>query len=293
MKQSRMAIASLRRDGWRDAVSIGEELHALGHNVSLHEDCRKLNLQIKETIEESPVFLMRGPENPEDIPDEMEKVVMGCESIKPPYERFAAEISFDGGGSVVIASFIVDDMWFTASFDYRNSRKMGFGPLSVGFAMLDEDGALLVDKTMKYPFRIGALDLLRFNGKGEENEDYIRASINHCAYMSALLGCSNVSTDERQATGRMRRGLGGKREPRVVYKTLVVKGRGGRIVADFSGNASGSEISLHSVRGHFKTYTKEAPLLGRYVGRFWCPSYIRGSEEYGQVIKDYEVRCEA
>lgn len=48
-------------------------------------------------------------------------------------------------------------------------------------------------------------------------------------------------------------------------------------------------IALHTVRGHFATYTADAPLFGKLVGTYWKPATIRGSDQHGQVIKDYDV----
>lgn len=47
--------------------------------------------------------------------------------------------------------------------------------------------------------------------------------------------------------------------------------------------------ALSICRGHFKTYTGERPLLGRYTGTFWWSPHVRGSAEAGVVEKVYSV----
>ena len=47
--------------------------------------------------------------------------------------------------------------------------------------------------------------------------------------------------------------------------------------------------ALHICRGHFKTFTPDAPLLGRGVGTYWWAPHVRGSKETGIVLKDYRV----
>jgi hypothetical protein len=47
--------------------------------------------------------------------------------------------------------------------------------------------------------------------------------------------------------------------------------------------------ALHICRGHFKTFTPDAPLLGRGVGTYWWGPHVRGSKEIGIVLKDYRV----
>lgn len=49
-----------------------------------------------------------------------------------------------------------------------------------------------------------------------------------------------------------------------------------------------TQKALHSVRGHFKRYTEENPLFGKYVGRFWTPSHVAGKAN--RVIeKEYKI----
>jgi hypothetical protein len=47
--------------------------------------------------------------------------------------------------------------------------------------------------------------------------------------------------------------------------------------------------ALHICRGHFKTFTPDAPLLGRHIGQYWWEPHVRGSKESGVVLKDYRV----
>lgn len=49
--------------------------------------------------------------------------------------------------------------------------------------------------------------------------------------------------------------------------------------------------ALHICRGHFKTFTPDAPLLGRHIGMYWWEPHVRGSKESGAVLKDYRVRA--
>lgn len=55
------------------------------------------------------------------------------------------------------------------------------------------------------------------------------------------------------------------------------------------GERSDLRRALHICRGHFKTFTPDAPLLGRAVGTFWWGPQVRGSREEGVVLKDYRV----
>lgn len=78
---------------------------------------------------------------------------------------------------------------------------------------------------------------------------------------------------------------------RFAFHTLRITAGRKRIVYDGPGS-SNSELLLahHLVRGHFKTYKEDAPLFGKYIGRYWWPPHVRGSLEVGIIEKDYEIR---
>lgn len=46
---------------------------------------------------------------------------------------------------------------------------------------------------------------------------------------------------------------------------------------------------LHEVRGHFKTFTADKPLMGRHVGTFWWGWQVRGNPNRGRTITDYSM----
>lgn len=53
-----------------------------------------------------------------------------------------------------------------------------------------------------------------------------------------------------------------------------------------------SHVALHLKRGHWKTYTPEAPLLGKHVGRWWWAPHLAGQAD-GIVDKDYKIKEES
>lgn len=53
--------------------------------------------------------------------------------------------------------------------------------------------------------------------------------------------------------------------------------------------AAGAAMPLHLVRGHFKTYTADAPLLGSHTGTYWWGWQSRGNKSAGEVRKHYTV----
>ena len=75
--------------------------------------------------------------------------------------------------------------------------------------------------------------------------------------------------------------------PLVKYHVLRVKA-GVKQITEDSSNNTGEHVAIHLVRGHFKTYTKDKPLLGRAVGTFWWQPHVAGKAPR-IVYKDYEV----
>lgn len=104
----------------------------------------------------------------------------------------------------------------------------------------------------------------------------------------ALLACKNVAGVDvhppaKLQRARQQRGL----LPLVSFKTLVIK-TGGRARGSTGVTGEGEPLALHWVRGHFKTYTAEKPLLGRAVGTYWWSPHLAGQADR-VVVKDYKL----
>ncbi len=106
-----------------------------------------------------------------------------------------------------------------------------------------------------------------------------------------LLNCKNITTknnypDEKLNNARKRKG----KQPLFLYKTLQIKvpanikkGRDATITEAINHNR------IHFCRGHFKSYTQDAPLFGRIVGLWWWQAHVRGQNKDGIVMKDYSI----
>jgi len=127
---------------------------------------------------------------------------------------------------------------------------------------------------------------------GPRDNCFALAAIFVCAFM----GCRNVvqvavDVPESIQKRRIRRG----RHPLVRYHVLrVVSPRDvdrvpHNIIRGHEAGALPASVSSHICRGHFKTYTADRPLLGRYVGTFWWEAQARGDRSVGLVDKDYAV----
>ena len=134
--------------------------------------------------------------------------------------------------------------------------------------------------------------LARYPGKEHKFQCAMSQVLIDVCYAFSMMGCGNVSIIDG---GHSDDGLTNrqKREPgrgHIAYKVLKVKvGKDREYVLGRGSTGESLDLPLHAVRGHFKTYTAERPLLGRFVGRYWWPAHARGKIENGEVRKSYEV----
>jgi len=79
----------------------------------------------------------------------------------------------------------------------------------------------------------------------------------------------------------------GKEDER--YYVLKVTGKGARAGSEALRVSSGLRNAMHWCRGHFRTYTEDAPLFGKVTGTFWIDSHVRGDRTTGKVDKGYAI----
>jgi len=124
----------------------------------------------------------------------------------------------------------------------------------------------------------------------EHHHDLVDKTWDHLRildYALRILSCRNILTeeilpDERANKRRRRKG----KQELFSYHVLKIKPVGKKqesVPQDLWHNR------IHLARGHFKTYTADAPLFGRITGRFWWQPQVRGRNKDGIIIKDYDA----
>jgi len=105
-----------------------------------------------------------------------------------------------------------------------------------------------------------------------------------------LLNCKNVGSTIINPSPNLnkKRKKFGKQEL-FSYKILKLELPGEKKKSIVTEKEAMTHYRLHFCRGHFKTYTKEKPLLGHGVGRYWFSATLRGQNKDGFVMKDYIV----
>lgn len=108
-----------------------------------------------------------------------------------------------------------------------------------------------------------------------------------------LLNCKNITTEDHKpnvALNKSRRKKG--KQELFTYKTLKLVLPSNKKNADSSSQPTGEHNRIHFCRGHFKEYTEDHPLFGKYTGIYWWQPHVRGQNKEGVVIKDYEVKTQ-
>lgn len=128
------------------------------------------------------------------------------------------------------------------------------------------------------------------NNSTPGTDDYIIccASLAHIALL--LLNCKNVVTEKISApTALNKKRMRSNKQPLLDYHILKIA-----IPASRKSNHGASEALYHNrvhlCRGHFKEYTQDNPLFGKFTGLYWWQPHVRGQNKDGIVIKDYEIQ---
>ena len=105
-----------------------------------------------------------------------------------------------------------------------------------------------------------------------------------------LLNCKNITTENHEPPTALNKSRRKKSKQELFsYKTLKLilpgeKNKYGQPIP------SGEHNRIHLCRGHFKEYTEDLPLFGKYTGLYWWQSHVRGQNKEGMIVKDYQIK---
>lgn len=151
---------------------------------------------------------------------------------------------------------------------------------------------------------IEAISEIEYDGEVMSDEDRARMNDSQAALMARIswgavmtigwMNCKNVEVIDHQRIVKVSVASKGKGKKTrnafrpLDYHTIRLPGQspGGG-----AGTGTGGEQRMHTVRGHFKTFTKERPLLGRGVGTYWWGWQVRGNPSRGVSVADYNMKA--
>jgi len=126
-----------------------------------------------------------------------------------------------------------------------------------------------------------------FSASGKESDQNALYMCSPYLVAIGLMNCRNVTTQRHERLQPVRRKQRRTRPPKLDYHTIVLprSAEGG-----YTGQGvDGGNAPQHHVRGHFKTYTPEAPLMGKHIGTYWWGWQVRGKKRNGITVTDYQV----
>ena len=110
----------------------------------------------------------------------------------------------------------------------------------------------------------------------------------------SLMHCRNVEIRTVEPDPEASRAHRRRHHHRLVrYQVLDIEPM--RRILDKAGatdpSAGGLRRALTICRGHFKTFTPDAPLFGRHTGQYWWAPHVRGNPNAGIIVNDYRVHA--
>lgn len=178
------------------------------------------------------------------------------------------------------------------SFYAMSGGDMAYGPMEVAYLLVDPDGRVV-------PFEngdpcyvgIASEDALRVSGL--DSDKLINETLKMAQPLLVALSFMHMKNVVIAETKRPRadrravqRDLGIGPE---YFRTVQIDPAMDVILKSVNPESVGLARAMHLCRGHFATYTEDAPLLGKYTGQYWRRAHWRGSRARGLVRKGYEV----
>lgn len=107
-----------------------------------------------------------------------------------------------------------------------------------------------------------------------------------------FMNCRNVTLSDAPPVPRRSAKHAHRQRTPLRYQLLDIEPMRRVLNTEGQAHSKGLRHALHICRGHFKTFTDEAPLFGKITGTYWWTPQVRGAAERGVVVKDYRVRLE-
>jgi hypothetical protein len=223
--------------------------------------------------------------------------------IAPPFDEFWMECSIptnhftsmnygivdmlQGVHCIVIQPSVPTDTtrWQIVFTRYIGTEKSVIGPVDGFILDIDTEG---FTNDFKYE------GFVNFPNESESEGfwNFGNMFFNICVAALHFMNCSKVEVKEVIAPKRL---LGnkalkrGERQP-INYKVLDIEPLKVLLKTEGKMDEVGIKQALTNVRGHWRGYTPEKPLFGRFVGKVFIKDHARGSSEVGIIKNTYNLK---
>ena len=186
------------------------------------------------------------------------------------------------------AERVSGDHWVSRAYTVVSNPQGITQPGPVNIAVFDPEGKPEGDGIFSFVAGSKRMSMPPEDGGEKALSRYISSIPTCCMLALSFLACKNVEVEEVKPHRKKQREHSKKsKAPLVKYKVLKItqanKATGG------NGTSKGEERPFHICRGHFKEYTEEKPLFGKFTGMYWWSPHTRGRRKHGTIVKDYEV----
>jgi hypothetical protein len=189
-----------------------------------------------------------------------------------------------------------DDRWVVIATIFGEWRKNDpVGPLAQFVLPLTDQGRLRDPDAEGHGAIFGGL--VEIEGMAESERyawtGWFKSPLGAGLLAISFMHCKNVDVREvrpADAVAKKRRKRHGI--PPTRYYVLDIAPMTGVLARDGDADATGLRNALHICRGHFKTFSPDAPLFGQLTGTFWWSDHVRGDAAHGTIEKDYRIRIE-
>ena len=264
-----------------------------------HQDIHKFLDLLVEQLRNSEVFYFGKDEDTCNPTVKKEAGKRFTPYMKTPYRSVLYEVetsrkmplpSGEAGICSTKSAFLVaelDGIQACLCFDLLHVDGQLFWSICPVFGLTKKDDPDIIQLTRLYEY-----EQEEDNEMGEEEE--FRAALSKATVLNDIINCQNVVTKDVMPPEKLnRKRIRNGKLPLYSYKILeVVKGKpktkdAGSVPWDYK---SPETVRFHLCRGHFKTYTEDSKLFGKYTGTFWWNPQSRGDRGKGIIEKEYSVK---
>lgn len=160
-----------------------------------------------------------------------------------------------------------------------------------------EIGGFLTDNNIA-PFPLIPYEEISTGGEFPHNEKIVSTIIEEDAFdltvlnmFLMLLSCKNTTLIKNFPPTKLNRVRQKKGKTELfTYHTLKLTPFGNKKQHRGDHGDAETHYRIHLCRGHFKRFTKDKPLFGKYTGLYWWNPSVRGKDKSGVVMKDYALQ---
>lgn len=229
--------------------------------------------------------------------------------IAPPSSLFWCEFRRDSYQAGVLCETVAksDTTWQTKgfeAFEYRHAlcmtmfwqfRGKPIQWLGRTKVFLLDDGGQILGKNSAKQFELANEKYFTqtvpdggYLTESQEADRFYEHIANVTAFGLGLMSSNSGPTFKLESTCKIAASASKRLGRHLVYKVCRLKTHGIKLKY-INSRETGEERPLHGVRGHFKAFTEDCPLFGKWVGRYYWRSHQRGDEALGEVVKEYRV----